>query len=151
LKSTRLAAYELLKKTSYDNAYSNLAVNGLFSADNYSARDKAFISRLYYGVIERQITLDYVVSLYSSKPLQKLDKEVLLVLRMGLYQILYMDSVPDNAAVSEAVNLAKVIGKFSATGFINAVLRNFIRDGKKIKPISIISNLCQLSIHVRKI
>jgi 16S rRNA (cytosine967-C5)-methyltransferase len=144
LKSTRLAAYELLKKTSYDNAYSNLAVNGLFSADNYSARDKAFISRLYYGVIERQITLDYVVSLYSSKPLQKLDKEVLLVLRMGLYQILYMDSVPDNAAVSEAVNLAKVIGKFSATGFINAVLRNFIRDGKKIKPIS--DNIKSLSV-----
>ena len=148
MKSTRLAAYELLKKTSYDNAYSNLAVNGLFSADNYSARDKAFISRLYYGVIERQITLDYVVSLYSSKPLQKLDKEALLVLRMGLYQILYMDSVPDNAAVS-AVNLAKA----SENLVQQALLMQFLEillEMAKIKPIS--DNIKSLSaVYVRKI
>lgn len=144
MKSTRLAAYELLKKTSDNNSYSNLAVNAVFSTEEYSNRDKAFISRLYYGVIERKITLEHIISLYSEKPLHKIDKEIILILSIGLYQILYMDSVPDNAAVSETVNLAKIIGKSSAAGFINAVLRNFIRDGKKIKQID--DNIKSLSI-----
>ncbi|MDE7279732.1 MAG: 16S rRNA (cytosine(967)-C(5))-methyltransferase RsmB, partial [Oscillospiraceae bacterium] len=69
---------------------------------------------------------------YSSKPLHKLDASVLNILKIGLYQLLYMDSVTDSAAVNESVILAKQCGKASAAGFVNAVLRNFIRDGKKI-------------------
>ena len=136
MKSTRLTVYELLKKVSYDNAFSNLALDSVLSANDYSNRDKAFISRLFYGVVERKITLDYIISLYSSKPLQKLDREIIVILQIGLYQLLYMESVPDNAAVNEAAVLAKQASKSSAVGFVNAVLRNFIRDGKKIKPVT---------------
>ena len=119
-KTPRMAVLELLLKVS-DNAYSNLALDGLLTKTNYCKQDKAFISRLFYGVIERQVTLDYIIGLYSSKPLQKLDKSVHLILCMGIYQLLYMDSVPDNAAVNESVNLIKQLKKSSASGFVNAI------------------------------
>lgn len=128
--SPRMTVIELLQKVSA-NAYSNLALDGALSGADCDKRDKAFISRLFYGVIERKLTLDYIISLYSKKPLQKLDGSVLAILETGLYQILYMDSVPDSAAVDESVKLARKCGRSSAAGFVNAVLRNFIRDGKK--------------------
>lgn len=131
-KSPRTAVAELLVKVS-KNAYSNLALDGLLAKSDYSRQEKKFISRLFYGVTERMMTLDYIISLYSSKPLQKLDPVVLVILRMGLYQLMYMDSVPDNAAVNESVNLAKKMGKTSASTFVNAILRNFVRSGRKFE------------------
>ena len=130
MKSARMIVCELLEKLE-KSAYSNLALDGVLQSADVSARDKAFISRLFYGVIERKATLDYIISLYSSKPLQKLDTVILETLRMGIYQLLYMDSVPDNAAVNESVELVKQLGKKSAAPFVNAVLRSFIRDDKK--------------------
>lgn len=128
-RSPRAAVADLLIKVS-KNAYSNLALDGALQKSSYTPKEKAFISRLFYGVIERRITLDYIISLYITKPLQKLDGAVLTVLRMGVYQIVFMDSVPDNAAVNESVELVKQLGKSSAASFVNAVLRNFIRSGK---------------------
>lgn len=130
MKSARMIVCELLEKLE-KSAYSNLALDGVLQSSDVSARDKAFISRLFYGVIERKSTLDYIISLYSSKPIQKLDTVILETLRMGIYQLLYMDSVPDNAAVNESVELVKQLGKKSAAPFVNAVLRSFIRDDKK--------------------
>ena len=109
-------------------AYSNLLLEQGISG--LSERDKAFASRLFYGVLERKLTLEYIISEYSSRPLEKLDGSVANILKMGIYQLLYMDSVPDNAAVNESVALAAKCRKKSASGFINAVLRNFIRNGK---------------------
>ena len=114
-------------------AYSNIALDAALKDSDLSERDKSFASRLFYGVLERRLTLEYVISLYSSKPLHKLDSSVANILKMGLYQLLYMDSVPDSAAVSESVALTRQAGKSSASGFVNAVLRSFIRDGKQIK------------------
>ncbi len=133
MNKIRITVYELLKKVSYDSAFSNLTLNSTLNNIELSDKDKAVISRIFYGVIERKITLEYIISMYSSKPLQKLDKEVVLILCIGLYQLKYMDSIPDNVVVNESVELIKQKGKNSAAGFINAVLRNFIRDDKKIK------------------
>lgn len=130
MKSARFIVCELLEKLE-KSAYSNLALDGVLQDRDISPRDKAFVSRLFYGVIERRVTLDHIISLYSSKPLQKLDTVILQTLRMGIYQLLYMDSVPDNAAVNESVELVKQLGKKSAAPFVNAVLRSFIRDGRK--------------------
>ncbi len=129
VKSLRTVVSELLIKVS-KNAYSNLALDGALQKASYSPKEKAFVSRLFYGVIERMITLDYVISLYSSKPLEKLDDAVLTVLRVGVYQLLYMSSVPDNAAVNESVKSVKQLGKSSAASYVNAVLRNLVRAGK---------------------
>ena len=131
MKSPRFQVLELLLRMSA-NAYSNLLLDNALNNESFDNRDKKFISILFYGIIERQITLDYIISKYSSKPLDKIDKDVLCILRIGIYQLLYMSSIPDNAAVNETVNLAKQAHKASASGFVNAVLRNFIRDNKKI-------------------
>ena len=68
VKSPRMVVMELLLKVS-ESAFSNLALDGILSKEEYSIQDKKFISRLFYGVIERQITLDYIIALYSSMPL----------------------------------------------------------------------------------
>ncbi|MCM1023651.1 MAG: 16S rRNA (cytosine(967)-C(5))-methyltransferase RsmB [Prevotella sp.] len=131
VKSPRFTVLELLAGMD-KQAYSNIALDSALERSGFSDRDKSFVSRLFYGTVERKLTLEYIVSLYSNKPLHKLDASVLNVLKMGLYQLLYMDSVTDSAAVNESVVLAKQCGKTSAAGFVNAVLRSFIRDGKKI-------------------
>lgn len=130
-KSPRFTALELLNRMD-GKAYSNLALNSALEKSGFSERDKGFTARLFYGVLERRLTLEYAAEMYSSRPLQKLDGAVRNILEMGLYQILYMDSVTDSAAVNESVILAKQCGYAGAAGFINAVLRSFIRGGKKI-------------------
>lgn len=124
--------YELLLKME-KSAYSNIALSSALNSSALSPQDKRLVSRLFYGVIERKLTLDHVVSKYSKKSPDKLDIEVLIVLRIGLYQLLYMDKIPDNAAVNGSVELVKANRKSSASGFVNAVLRGFIRDGKRIE------------------
>lgn len=131
VKSPRFTVLELLNKMD-KQAYSNLALDSALEKSGFSDRDRSFVSRLFYGIVERRLTLEYVISMYSSKPLHKLDNAVINILKMGLYQLLYMDSVNDSAAVNESVILAKQCGKASASGFVNAVLRSFIREGKEI-------------------
>lgn len=131
VKSTRFTVLELLDKMD-NGAYSNLALDSMLKSIDYSDRDKAFVSRIFYGILERKLTLEYIISMYSDKPLQKLDGIIVNILKIGIYQIKYMDSVPDNAAVNETVNLAKQAKKVSAAKFVNAVLRHFIRDNKSI-------------------
>lgn len=130
-KSPRLTVLELLNRMN-KGAYSNLILDSILKETDHSERDKAFISRLFYGILERKITLEYIISTYSNKSLQKLDDIVINILKIGLYQLKYMDSVPDNAAVNESVKLTKQVKKTSASGFVNAVLRHFIRDKKII-------------------
>ena len=126
----RLLAIKMLNKTFTKNGYSNIVVDNALSSSNLTSQQKKLCSILYYGVLERKITLDYIVCRYSKMPLDKLDTSVLNILRCGIYQILYLDSIPDSASVNESVNLAKKLRLSSASGFINAILRGFIRDGK---------------------
>ena len=131
--SARLVvAYALLQMVR-QSAYSNLVAESRFDTLD-SPRDRAFASTLFYGVLERQITLRRIVASYCRKPVDKLDPEVLCALEMGLYQLLFLDSVPERAAVNESVLLTRKLGKQSASGFVNGVLRAFIRDGKPLCP-----------------
>ena len=129
----RKLAVALLQQTEENGGYSNILLDSALEKNNLDPRDKRLCSALYYGVLERRITLDYVVSRYSKKPPKKLDNAVLQILRTGLYQLLYMEQIPDMAAVNESVKLTKKCRKTSASGFVNAVLRSFLRDGKKIE------------------
>lgn len=131
MSSARFAVLKLMRKAD-KQAYSNLALDSALTESRFSERDKSFITRLFYGVLERKLTLEHIILLYSKKPLQSLDGDVANVLKMALYQLLYMDSVPDRAAVNESAELVRQAGKSSAAGFVNGVLRNFIRDGKQI-------------------
>lgn len=110
-------------KTVRDGGYSNLTLDAVLSKSDLDTRDKSFVSNLLYGVIERQLTIDYQLVKYLSKPLKKLKPEVLTILRLGAYQILFMSKVPDSAAVNESIKLSKKNGASYASGLINAVLR----------------------------
>lgn len=126
--NTRKIALDGLLKVEKDKAYSNLTLDAFLDKINPEPRDKAFISALFYGVIEKKITLDYNLSEYLDKPIKKLKPEVLVILRLGAYQILFMNKVPTSAAVNESVKLAKKYCSFAA-GLINAVLRKVDKNG----------------------
>lgn len=128
----RYIAAKLLDKTFSEGSYSNIRLNSGLERSELDSQGKRLCTAIYYGVIQRKITLDYVLAQYCSRPLKKMDSIIVTILRCGLYQILYMDSIPDNAAVNESVELAKKFGKASASGMVNGVLRGFIRGGKKI-------------------
>lgn len=130
----RYMAAKLLDKTLKSGSYSNIQLNSGLERSELDSQGKKLCTAIYYGVIQRKITLDYILAQYCSRPLDKMDSIIVTILRCGVYQILYMDGIPDNASVNESVRLAKQFGKTSASGMVNAVLRNFIRGGKKIFP-----------------
>ena len=132
MADARYLAVKLLDKTFSSGSYSNIQLNSGLASSGLDDRGKRLCSALYYGVIQMRLSLDYVIDRLSKRPADKLDSIIVNILRSGIYQIAYMEGVPDNAAVNESVSLAKKFGKTSAAGMVNAVLRNFIRQGKKI-------------------
>lgn len=127
MKNPREAAFEVLLRIETDSAYSNLTLDKVQKENNLQGRDAAFCTALTYGVLERQLTLDYIIRQYSSIRLKKIEPKALIILRMGVYQLLFMDSVHSGAAVNESVNLAKKLRLHKAAGFINGLLRSFVR------------------------
>ncbi len=125
MKSSRLKAFEILHGILTASDYSNLALES--SLKDADERDRAFISRLVLGSVERKITLDYIIGRYiDSKPKPK----VKTILYLSAYQLYYMDAVPSSAVINEAVTLAGEVGCSYYKGFINAVLRRI--DEKRI-------------------
>ena len=124
----RKSAVSILTKIEKDNAYSNITLSAMFKEYELSPKDKAFISALVYGVLDRRITLDYVLSKYMKTPIGKTAPFTVNVLRTALYQIMYMDKIPPSAAVNEAVKIIKKSKESRNSGFVNAVLRNALRD-----------------------
>ena len=122
-ESSRQIAFSALMRVEKDNSYSNIALDTILSKSTLSQRDKNFVSHIFYGVIEKCLLLDYNISAYSDIPLNKLDMEVAVILRMGMYQIFFMKSVPNAAAVNECVKLCRENQLSSVAGFVNGVLR----------------------------
>lgn len=141
----RVSAIKVLLRIERESAYSNLALNSRLKESKMNAADRALFSALVMGVLERKITLDYNLSLYLAKDIEKLKPEVLAILRAGAYQILYMERIPDSAAVNESVKAARELGCAYAAGLINAVLRKVSEnslilpeDASKLKSLSVI-------------
>lgn len=129
MEGERRTAYLTLMEIEQNKAYSNLALNHRIAVSK--PKYKSFIRRLVYGVLENRIYLDYIIEHYLKDPSVKLDISERTILRMGLYQLIYMDSIPSYAAVDETVNLAKRYLK-GREGFINAILRNYLRTGDEV-------------------
>ncbi len=122
-ESARQAAWEALLRVEENASYSNLTLDHTLSGGGLSHRDKSFASQLFYGVLEKKLLLDYNLAVLSDRPLMQIDRRVLVVLRMGLYQLWMMDSVPGSAAVNESVELCRANGQSRACGFVNGLLR----------------------------
>lgn len=124
----KLAHLSLIKADSV-SSFSNIEVNTTISRSTLSPLDASLYTALYMGVIEKLLFLDYVIEQYSSKSLEKIDTETKNATRLGLYQLIFMDKIPDYSAINESVELAPKRSK----GFVNAILRSFLRNDKKIK------------------
>lgn len=139
----REAAYKALLAIERDGSYSNLELSKLLASDELS--NKGFIREIVYGVTENKIYLDYILDKFIKKGAAKTKLQALIILRMGVYQILFMNSVPNYAAVNESVALARRFAR-GTDGFINGVLRNFIRNMESASEIDVKGQLEYLSI-----
>jgi len=126
----RRTAYFTLMDVEVKQSYSNLALNHHISSGKPDS--PAFVRELVYGVLENKMFLDYIIGKFVKTPISKLKSSDLTVLRMGIYQLLFLDGVADYAAVNESVNLAKKYCP-GRDGFINGVLRSFQRAGKEVE------------------
>ena len=139
----REAAYKALLAIERDGSYSNLELSKLLASDELS--NKGFIREIVYGVTENKIYLDYILDKFIKKGAAKTKLQALIILRMGIYQILFMNSVPNYAAVNESVALARRFAR-GTDGFINGVLRNFIRNMDSATEVDVEGQLEHLSI-----
>ena len=126
--SVRRAAYNSLLRLEKESRYSNLETDITLKREALGANDRRLYTLLVYGVIEKRITLDYILSQFSNKTMEELDMEVRCLLRLAAYQILFCDRIPESAAVNESVKIANEVKK-SAAGYVNGVLRSLC--GKK--------------------
>lgn len=126
--NVRALALTLLERIEAGGGYSNIALDTEIKRTGIVGHDRALLTALVYGVIERRITLDRIIDGMASIPPSKIEKRTRYILRMGLYQLAFMSGIPDHAAINESVSLAGGRSK----GFVNALLRNFVRSGKEI-------------------
>lgn len=130
---TREISLDILVEVMEKGCFSNEAIqNALMKYQYMNKQNRAFLTRLCEGVIERAVELDYVIDLYSRTKTEKMKPLIRNLLRMGVYQILYMDQVPDSAACNEAVKLAGKRGFHALKGFVNGVLRTISRNKENI-------------------
>lgn len=127
MANPRKLAASVLTKIEKDAAYSNITLASAFKENEMTADEKRLASRLVYGVLDRKITLDYVLSKFMKTPIKKTAPFTLAVLRCALYQIMFMDKIPESAAVNEAVKLIKKSKENRNAGFVNGVLRSVLR------------------------
>ena len=143
--SARQMAVEALLRVSKDGAYSNLALDKRLEEYQKSAgkdesraeterrkAETAFASTLFYGVLERRLTLDCCIEKYAAKGLKGMSPEVLQILRVAFYQLLFLPNIPESAVVNEAVKITRQMHRSSAAGFVNGVLRSFLRDDRAL-------------------
>ncbi len=143
MTTAREIAARCVLKVSEDKAYSNLILNSALKKSNLSAEDKAFCTTLFYGTLDRMVTIDFFLKKLIKTKLSKISPYTLSVLRTAVFQIKYLEKVPHSAAVNEAVNLVKNSDEAYNANFANAVLRNLLRteillpSGNSIYDISV--------------
>ena len=130
--NARELALSLLLKAEKSKQYSNIALDNALKNSDISPADKRLVSTIFYGVIERRITLDYQIKTLSSRDITNIDERTLNALRIGLYQLIYLDRIPPHAAINESVGLCAR----KSAGFVNAILRSFLRKGGLTLPDS---------------
>ena len=120
---------DMLMEIESGRIYSNVLIRNVLDKYDYlPAKDKAFIKRVTEGVLERRIQIDYILNAFSKVSTEKMKPLIRSLLRMSVYQILFMDTVPDAAVCNEAVKLAAKRKFHSLKGFVNGVLRNIARE-----------------------
>ena len=132
--NSREVVLDILMDIETRDTFSHIAIDKALSKNQFEdKRDRAFVTRIAKGVTEHRITLDYIINQFSKTGLDKCKPLIRSILRMGTYQIIYMENVPDSAACNDAVKLAKKRGLTGLSGFVNGVRRNISRNKHSIK------------------
>lgn len=132
MANARKVAVKALVEVRKEGAYSNIALRNIFSKTDLSPSDKSLASAIFYGTLDRQITIDYVLKKFIKKPISKIEPVTYESLSIAIYQIMFLDRIPDSAAVNESVNIVKASKERYNASFVNAVLRNFLREEVKL-------------------
>ena len=128
----RRAAVTALLRIQQHGGYSNIVLEELLESSDVPSDQRAMTARIVYGVTERRLTLDYLLNKLSRTPVKKMSSPVREILRMGAYQLCYMDTVPPFAAINECVSLTRTMGFARLTGFVNGVLRSVQREASAL-------------------
>lgn len=143
--NAREIAYKVLLDIEKNKNYSNMAINKHFKDVKLSNQDRGLATEIIYGVIENKYYIDYIIDKLSKVKTNKMEIYVKTLLRMGIYQIMFLNSISDYAAVNETVNLAKKKNS-KVSGFINGILRNVIRQKETIGAIKVKDDIDYLAI-----
>ncbi|WP_047981318.1 16S rRNA (cytosine(967)-C(5))-methyltransferase RsmB [Ornithinibacillus contaminans] len=119
---------DLLLRIDQDSGYSHLLLNHEMKSKNISSKDEGLLTEVVYGTIQRKMTLDFYLNHFINEK-KKMEPWVRMLLRMSIYQMVYLDKVPDHAIIHEAVEIAKQRGHKGISSFVNAILRNVQRNG----------------------
>lgn len=128
-QNARALAVQVLDKVLYQGAYSNIALDHAFSSARLKNDDAALATEIVYGTLKYLHALDRIIGNHSKTPLEKMDPTVRNILRSAVYQLRYLDRVPDYAVINEAVEITK-LRHSRASGFVNGVLRGVLRSRK---------------------
>lgn len=130
IDKAREIALKTLYKIDKEQAYSNIALDEMLNQNRkeLNSKDIGLISEIVYGVTTWKLTLDEIIKKYSKIRLKKISVWILNILRMSIYQIIFLDKIPKSASVNEAVTLSKRYGHKSSSGFVNAILRKVSKE-----------------------
>ncbi len=128
MPGAREVALNALYKIEVGEGYSNLTLDKELNKSELSALDKALVSQVVYGVLTWKLALDEIIKRYSKVRLKKISPWIINILRMGIYQIAFLDKIPESAAVNESVKLAKKYGHDASSKFTNAILRKISKN-----------------------
>jgi 16S rRNA (cytosine967-C5)-methyltransferase len=131
--TARKLAYQLLIRIEQDKAYPGLVLDQALNKTELSAKDKRLVTELVYGTIRRQGTLDWIIAQFAKKQTKIISTKLKLILRLGIYQLLYLSKIPAFAATHEMVKLAKISGLSRYAGFVNALLRRVAENRDSIE------------------
>ena len=140
IDKSREVALKALYKIDKEKAYSNIALDEQLKENRniLNEKDIGLISEIVYGTTTWKLTIDEIIKKYSNIKIKKISFWILNILRMGIYQIIFLDKIPKSAAVNESVNLAKRYGHKSSSNFVNAILRKI--DRKDYEELFLIKN-----------
>ncbi len=144
--SARDVALEVLMQVAKANAWSDGGLKRAISKAQLDSRDAALATRICYGVIQNKLLLDFYIGCWCSQRPERLEPLILNILRIGAYQILFMDKIPHRAAVNEAVEMTKRHGRPKAAGMVNAVLRKFVSNWMDMPAIPQATTVDYLSV-----
>ncbi|MCI2057171.1 MAG: 16S rRNA (cytosine(967)-C(5))-methyltransferase RsmB [Oscillibacter sp.] len=142
-RETALRVLDAVRRT---DAWADASLKAQLALDGLSGPDAALATRLVYGVLQNRMLLDFWLGAYSSQKPDHLQVPLADILRLGVYQIVFLDKIPDSAAVNESVELTKKFKRARASGFVNAVLRQIVRNKDKLPKVPKTSEAGYLSI-----